>query len=584
MTGNVLHRQLSRALLLVGVVYTVWFAGVMMAEAATLSVLPGTGVYASGGTFTARVMVNPSGKSINAAEGTLKFNPQELSVVSVNRTGSIFNLWVAEPSFSNSAGTISFSGGSPSGYDGGVGTIMNVTFRTVGSGSARVTFSNGSVLANDGRGTNVLTSMSGGTYTVQSQNTSPDPEVVVEYVPPANTPGRPNITSSTHADQDAWHTRKNASLSWNLPAGITAVRTLLDQNQYTIPTKVYDNPIDSIELSDLAEGINYFHLQFQNEDGWGTVAHYRLAVDSERPSVLEITQSEPDFTNPVQTLTVSTTDSVSGVTSFLVRVDGAEPFEVEAAGATTSIELPELAPGYHTVTVDARDAAGNNIIDNYSFTIEAFERPEFTVVPDEVPADVIPVFKGTSRPRSTITVALEKLGADTKSYEVVADDAGNFSIIPEGTLDTGVYELTATAVDEFGAQSEVSAPVRFAVQEPGYMRVGSFVVSVLSVVVPTLALIVLLILLLLYGWRKITVLRQGVTKESGEALAMLETEFATLKRVLAEHSEEIATSRKSGKLTKAEDGMVTALDDAITHAERNVRKEITDVQDLTDNE
>jgi hypothetical protein len=78
--------------------------------AATMSVSPNTGVYNTGSTFTVKVVVNTQGKSVNAAEGTVKFNPQELSVVSVDRSSSIFNLWVTEPTFSNSAGTINFSG------------------------------------------------------------------------------------------------------------------------------------------------------------------------------------------------------------------------------------------------------------------------------------------------------------------------------------------------------------------------------------------------------------------------------------------------------------------------------------------
>jgi hypothetical protein len=139
-----------------------WCMTVSLAEAATLSLTPGTGVYQSNTTFSARVVVNTQGQAINAADATLSFNPSQLAVVSVNRVGSIFNLWVTEPTYSNSAGTITFSGGLPSGYTGSAGTVMNVTFRAVGSGSARVNFSSGSVLANDGRGTNVLNTMNGG--------------------------------------------------------------------------------------------------------------------------------------------------------------------------------------------------------------------------------------------------------------------------------------------------------------------------------------------------------------------------------------------------------------------------------------
>jgi hypothetical protein len=551
------------------------------AEAATLSLSPATGVYQSGSTFTARVVLNSAGESINAAEGTLKFNPQELSVVSVNRSGSIFNLWVAEPSFSNSAGTISFSGGLPSGYTGSAGSVMNITFRVNGSGSSKVTFTQGSILANDGRGSNVLSSYGHGNYTLRTASVEPEQEVVIEYVPPANTPSMPQISSNSHPNNEGWYASDTATLSWNVPAGITAVRTLLDNNRYSIPTKVYDSPIESITLDDLDEGVQYFHLQFQNTDGWGTVAHYRLAVDTERPSRLSISQPEPDFTDPVQVLLASTTDETSGVIKYLVRVDDTEPFEV-AVTASGTIQLPSLQPGYHTVSVEAVDAAGNSIVDTYSFTIEAFERPVFTLAPTEVPTDVIPVFKGQTRANAEVSIVLTKSGADPVTYTLQATDSGEFTFIPNDLLTNGVYDITARAVDEFGAQSDVSEPVRFAVQQPGYIRIGSLLVSVLSVVIPLAALVLLLVFLLLLVWRRIKTFRAGVTKESKEALTITQKEFNALRDYLRQQSEVLAKSRKTNKLTKAEAALIEEFDINLQAAEKRVKKEIIDVTELTD--
>ena len=157
-----------------------WGVLISVSQAASLQVSPATGVYQVGSTFTVQVRVQTNGESINASEGTLKFNPNELSVVSVSRTSSIFNLWVAEPTFSNTAGTVTFSGGVPTGYTGAVGNVLSVTFRVKNAGSPRVSFTDGSVLANDGRGTNVLTAMNGGSYTAQATGAAPEPERIVE--------------------------------------------------------------------------------------------------------------------------------------------------------------------------------------------------------------------------------------------------------------------------------------------------------------------------------------------------------------------------------------------------------------------
>jgi hypothetical protein len=552
------------------------------AEAATLSVSPGTGVYTSGTTFTARIVVNSAGASINAAEGTLSFNPNELSVVSVNRSSSIFNLWVTEPTFSNGAGTISFSGGVPSGYTGSAGTVMSVTFRAKGSGASKVNFTSGSVLANDGRGTNVLNGMSGGTFTIQAPSTTPvAEEVVVEYVAPANTPGTPSVSSPNFSDPTKWYNSKSASLNWNLPGDVVAVRTLLDTRATAVPTKVYDSPIKSLELSDLPEGVNYFHVQFKNKDGWGKVAHYRLAVDSEKPSEIKISEPEnADKNNPEKQLQVEVTDKTSKVLRFKLQVDNGEAFEVTRATATGTVKLPVMGPGYHSIIIEAFDEAGNSIIGNYSLSVESFEKPTFTEYPTEINEQVIPVIKGKTRLNATVEIVLTKVGAEPAVYKVMSDSEGNFTFIPEGRFSTGVYELKARATDQYGAQSLDSDTVRIAVQQPGFIRIGSALVSYLSVIIP---LIILLAAAVAGSWYLVTYLRsfrRKLKKESNEALDILHREFTWLQEELRRQEAILLDSRKTKKLSKSESDMIEVFDKALQQSQKNVEKEIIDVTRL----
>lgn len=570
-----------RAVYLALTVSFLFLASAALASAASLGVSPATGVYQANGTFSVNVFVNTDGQSVNAAEGTLSFNPNQLSVVAVNRSSSIFNLWVTEPTFSNSAGTISFSGGLPSGYTGSRGTIMTVTFRTAGAGTARVQFSNGSVLANDGRGTNVLTAMNGGNFTIQAQSAAPEPEII-EYVAPANTPAAPNITSSTHSDPDAWHDSNTAELSWTLPSGITGVRTLLDAQPTTIPTRVYEDPISSITLEDLDEGVSYFHLQFRNADGWGRVSHYRLAVDTENPTAIEISQLEDnDYANPIQTLNISVEDETSEVLRFRVKVDGDQPYEFIKQTATSSLVLDALEPGYHSVIIEAFDQAGNSVIGTYSFTVLAFDKPVFTDYPSEINEEVIPVIKGLTRPNATVDVIMRRVGGEPSVYSVSSDAGGVFTFIPEGTLYTGVYELTAQATDEYGAQSDLSDVVRIAVQQPGYVRIGGFIISVLSVIVPLVLLVFFLIIGTWYLFAYFRRFRKRVRVESAEALEILHREFSSLQNTLRNQEAAMQNARKTKKLTKAEAEMIETLDRALQESQRKVEKEIEDVNDLT---
>ncbi len=557
--------------------------GVAATFAATLSVSPGTGVFTAGNTFTARVVVNTTGASINAAEGTLSFNPSQLSVVGISK-GSIFNLWTAEPSFSNSAGTISFSGGSPSGYTGSNGAILNVTFRSKGAGNAKVSFTQGSVLAADGRGTNVLTSMSGGAFTIAAADTSPVPEVI-EYIAPANTPARPEISSDSHDDPAGWYAAKTANLSWTLPPDVTAVRTLLDENSGSIPTRVYDDPISSITLDDLEEGVQYFHLQFKNADGWGRVAHYRLAVDSQKPESFKISLSEDaDLSNPVQTIVLDVEDTASVVDRFLVQIDGAEPFEFIDESASGTLELTDLEPGHHTLIIEAFDEAGNSIISTFSFAILAFDRPQFTDFPSQINSDVIPVIAGITRPNAEVTVILRQLNnsadGSVREYTVMSNESGVFNFIPDSKLSNGVYEISAVAVDQYGAKSEPSDAIRLAVQDPGYIRVGSIIVSFLSVLLPLVGLLLLFVLLVWYFVHKLKRIRKVVTKETNEALGILSSEFAAMRETLSENESALAKSRKTKKLTKAEAELVTQMKQTLDKSEEKIKKEIDDVDDV----
>jgi len=514
----------------------------VLVSAASLSVTPNTGVYTAGSTFTVRVSTNTNGKPINAAEGTLKFNPQELSVVSINKTGSIFNLWVTEPTFSNSAGTITFSGGKPSGFTGSSGTVFNIVFRTTNGNTARVSFIDGAVLANDGKGTNVLSGMSGGTYTVQAVTSQPTPEVI-EYVAPANTPAMPNITSGSHGDPNAWYNNSTALLNWSLPSGVTGVRTLLNGNPTSIPTKVYENQIRTITLEDLDEGVSYFHLQFRNSEGWGKVNHYRLGIDTEQPNSFVIALPEDaNLSNPKQTLVLKTDDTTSGVNKYSIKIDDEEPYIFEDTEEEGSVVLPELDPGYHSVIIEAFDRAGNGLVNTFSFTIEAFDQPIFTEYPSTISGEVIPVIRGLTRPNSEVEVFIHKIGAEPQQYNLKA--------------------------------------IRIAVQQPGFIRVGTMLVNVLSVIIPLVVMSIALIFAFWFLVFYLRRLRRKVSVESKEALDILAREFTKLHETLNKEEAKLTDAKRSKKLNKSEEEMFVSMSKALISAQSQVEKEVTDVEKL----
>lgn len=136
--------------------------------------------------FSATVYVSSEGTAINNAEASINFPANLLSVSSVSTAGSIFSIWVEQPSFSNTSGTIRFNGGIPTpGYSGKFGNVVRINFIAKNTGTANITFGSSSVRANDGNGTDVLSGTRDGLVTIIEATpvVVPDTETEPDVVP-----------------------------------------------------------------------------------------------------------------------------------------------------------------------------------------------------------------------------------------------------------------------------------------------------------------------------------------------------------------------------------------------------------------
>lgn len=110
---------------------------------------------AVGERLTVEVRVRSGMQSINAVSGFLSLPESLVRVVSISKDKSIIDLWTREPVKERNG--ISFEGIilNP-GFQGGGGTIFQVTLEARKTGTVALSLSQGAVLANDGRGTNIL--------------------------------------------------------------------------------------------------------------------------------------------------------------------------------------------------------------------------------------------------------------------------------------------------------------------------------------------------------------------------------------------------------------------------------------------
>jgi len=346
--------------------------------AADLVVSPSSGSYSSGQTFTATVRVVPGGDSVNAVESALSFDPNELSVVSVSKTGSVFSLWTTEPTFSNSAGSVTFGGGSPTPFTT-TSNILNVTFRVVGDGTANVNFGESSVLAADGRGTDVFDNATGGSYTLAAAaapaptptpeptpTTTPEPASEEEAIIFGDPPQPPEIGSPTFLDSNVWYNSADGVFTWTLPFDVTAVAVEVSDSQTNVPEEnsdaIIDPPTDEFIVSpeNTSDGIQYVSINFQNQVGWGAPTNRQLKIDTSAPEDFAIIVNPGASTDSFPTLVFNAQDLTSGVDYYELVIDGGEPITVTPQQAELGYLLGELEDGTYSVYVTAYDMAGNS--------------------------------------------------------------------------------------------------------------------------------------------------------------------------------------------------------------------------------
>lgn len=360
------------------------------AVAATLGVTPAATSVHAGDIVTVRLIANTQGTAINQGEGTLQFPTDMLDVVSASKTGSIFTLWVEEPAYSNTGGTVHFDGGVPTpGFTGSTGTVLTITFHAKKAGTATIALRDAALRANDGLGTNVLSGTSGGTITIGATVVTPPltPAPAPSTKPTASGSGAIlALTSPTHSDENAWYQNANPLLSWQLPAGATEVQTIISSSSNATPSVSYKPAIVEKRVTGLEDGVSYFSVRAKTAAGWGPIASFRLQIDSEAPDIgsasftydadarvlliSAASASNPSDDHNLVIADISASDATSGVDRFELSIDGetstAIPTETFHSGL---YKFPYDKSGTHVATLSAIDRAGNHAEISGTFSV-----------------------------------------------------------------------------------------------------------------------------------------------------------------------------------------------------------------------
>ncbi|MEK9186673.1 MAG: cohesin domain-containing protein, partial [Patescibacteria group bacterium] len=343
-----IYRSAASFLFLTSVIGTFFLTNLALAvDDATLFLNPGIGSFLVGSTFDVSIVLDTKGKSVNTIEIDLRFPPNLFQVANPSTGKSIIQLWPTPPQFSNREGRIYFVGGIPGGISTSQGVVLRLTFRAVAPGEGQISFgADTSVLAHDGKGTDILGQKSSAFYSIS--------------VPP---PLGPSISSPTHPDQEKWYNDPNPILVWPKGRFTNGYSYLLDQNPSTAPDAIIETDNSTALFNNLNSGIWYFHLREQSGGVWGGLSHFVVRIDTEAPADFTIPVSPSRRTrerNPI--FRFFTTDALSGLDHFemkIVPISSGQISESLFFEVSSPYQAPNFDSGRYQVIIRATDKAGN---------------------------------------------------------------------------------------------------------------------------------------------------------------------------------------------------------------------------------
>ncbi|MFC1663582.1 cohesin domain-containing protein [Patescibacteria group bacterium] len=314
---------------------------------AKLFLSPSTGSFLVGSTFDISIIVDTGNVPVNAIKADLKFPADKIQIVSPSSGKSFISIWLEQPAYSNTEGTISFAGGTPDGINTSSGVISTITFRTIKAGEAIVKIlPSSSVLAHDGKGTEILSKTIEGRYILK-----PKP------------PEGPVVFSQTHPDETRWYNNNNPIISWERETDVKDFSFVLDSYPQSVPDNTPNSQETTKAFEDLTDGLWYFHIKAKKEDVWGAPSHFLLRIDTTPPA---------SFKPRVEFLlaaivgrafvSFSSTDALSGIDHYEVAmIDRTEPPLKSPVfiEAESPYQLPKLISEHLRISVRAADRAGN---------------------------------------------------------------------------------------------------------------------------------------------------------------------------------------------------------------------------------
>jgi hypothetical protein len=188
--------------------------------------------------------------------------------------------------------------------------------------------------------------------------------------------------------------------------------------------------------------------------------------------------------------------------------------------------------------------------------------------------------EGTALGSATVEVIVEddKGHEDSQRTETAAN--GSFTVTWNHALDAGPYTLRARAIDATTIKSEFTTPVSITVESPVIVRVNTFVLNWLSLLILVLAAIGCLVLLVMYFVHRHAKMKHSVGKDIRDVETSMHKAFDLLRENVRDQVKTLEKARTKRSLTKEEEKVIKELQENLEKSEAFLEQKITRIEEI----
>jgi hypothetical protein len=260
-----------------------------------------------------------------------------------------------------------------------------------------------------------------------------------------------------------------------------------------------------------------------------------------------------------------------------VKLDDAASYVWNDAGDHI-LNISSVSPGGHTLIVKAFDGAGNSASDSLDFNTIGIEPPTVTHYDPVIRPGTPIIVDGTTYPLAGVVLRVEN-GTAVETYNGKADSQGGFTVSSDNMNDSGTYYISLKAIDVKGSQSAWTSKLAVAVRQSSFIIFGSMLVSVLSVVTPSLAIIILLLFLIWYAIHRFRVFKKRLEKELRDIEANVHRAFQLLKKNMKNQVRLLEKARSRHELSKEEGEIIEQLTRDLEDAEKYLSGKVEHIEE-----